>query len=131
MNPSDSERLQDMFRREYALSAADAAAAAASPELADYVTACMQEAAAIGAGSKAVIDLITGGFLARLRELNIPQSGIPASAPKPASLVRIAALSAAGELSRAEATALLTEAWDTGRPPEDLLEERRRGGPRR
>ncbi len=131
MIPSNRERLQRMFSREYALSAADAAAAAASPELAAYVTACMQEAAAIGAGSKAVIDLITGVFLSRLAELKIPHSGIPVRAPKPAALVRIAALSAAGKLSGAEAAALLTETWDTGRPPEDLLKERRRGGPRR
>ena len=131
MSPSDRERLEQMFSREYALNAADAAAAAASPELAAYVTACMQEAAAIGAGSKAVIDLITGVFLPRLSELKIPHSGIPARAPKPASLVRIASLSAAGELSGAEAASLLTEAWGTGRTPEELLAERRRGGPRR
>lgn len=112
------------FRRDFALSAYDSGVAAATRELAAYTEACMRYAAQIGlAGSKPVMNLISGEFLARLNEYKIAPKDIASKAISPEALAKTAALLSSGKVSASAAKTLFARAWETGKDPEALLEE--------
>ena len=118
---SEFEEIRDRFMRDFAMNAHDAGVTASSPELAAYAEACMREAARTGGGSKPVINLIAGEYLARVRELKIPLTELATKTIAPQALVKIAALAVAGKVSAPSAKTLFNAAWDTGKDPDTLL----------
>ncbi|OGR42988.1 MAG: glutaminyl-tRNA synthase (glutamine-hydrolyzing) subunit B [Elusimicrobia bacterium GWA2_61_42] len=111
------------FIRDFALNAYEAGVVASTRELAAYAEACMRHAATIGLGSKPIMNLLGGEFLARVNENRIAPKDLAEKAIRPELLVKTAALASSGKVSASAAKTLFARAWETGRDPQALLEE--------
>lgn len=114
---------RERFRRDFALNEHEAGLVSSSRELASYAEACMRVAATLGLGAKPVMNLLGGEFMAGLNERGIAPKDIADRAIKPEALAKTAALISSGKVSASAGKTLFVKAWDTGRPPEILLEE--------
>jgi aspartyl-tRNA(Asn)/glutamyl-tRNA(Gln) amidotransferase subunit B len=115
--------IRERFQRDFAMNASDAALTSANRWLAAYTEDCLRQAAALGLGSKPVINLISGEFLARLNGAGIAPEQIMDKAIKPGALAKIAWLVFSGKVSASAAKTLFEKAWKTGGEPEALLKE--------
>jgi aspartyl-tRNA(Asn)/glutamyl-tRNA(Gln) amidotransferase subunit B len=109
------------FLTEYGLSAVEASVLAADREVAAYFEAAVTVGRAVGVAPKTLSNWVTGELFRLLKadDMEIDQAKV-----SPAALAELVALVEKGTITASSGKTVLSEVWNTGRPPEEIVAEK-------
>ncbi|UCC88717.1 MAG: Asp-tRNA(Asn)/Glu-tRNA(Gln) amidotransferase subunit GatB [Anaerolineales bacterium] len=111
---------RDRFMTEYGLSRYDAGVLVEDPAIADYFERALQ-VAGDAISPKSLANWVTGELFRLINEIGITIGDVKV---RPEDLVALLKMLSAGAINQTAAKKAFSEMWETGRPPQEIIQER-------